>query len=92
MKHLRTIKTYLLLAVLMVAYHLNTIGQVIQNDVFWHDTDGNPIYTQGGGVLKVDSTYYWYGVRYNGADDYYENPGAGKNSDYQFNTMTCYSS
>jgi len=65
---------------------------VIQNDVFWKDTDGNPIYTQGGGVLKVDSTYYWYGVRYDGADDYYNNPGAGKNSGYQFNTMTCYSS
>lgn len=64
----------------------------IQNDVFWKDTAGNPIYSQGGGVLKVGSTYYWYGVKYGGAVSYYNNPGAGKNSNTSFNAITIYSS
>lgn len=88
----KTISALLLFAAFSSAFQTDLIGQVIQNDVFWHDTDGNPIYTQGGGVLQVDSTYYWYGPRYTGADDYYNNPAAGKNSGYQFQTMTCYSS
>ena len=89
---MKTTYAYFAIFTLMVACNFTALGQTIQNDVFWHDTDGNPIYTQGGGVLKVDSTYYWYGVRYTGADDYYNNPGAGKNSGSQFQTMTCYSS
>jgi len=64
---------------------------VIQNDVFWLDTSGNPIYSQGGHVLKEGNTYYWYGVKYNGAVTYYNNP-SGKNSDSSFNAVTCYSS
>ncbi|NUS15838.1 MAG: family 43 glycosylhydrolase [Streptomyces sp.] len=64
----------------------------VQNDVFWKDTSGNPIYSQGGGVLKVGSTYYWYGVKYNGAAGYYSNPAGGKNSDTSFNAITTYSS
>jgi hypothetical protein len=65
---------------------------VLQNDVFWKDTSGNPIYSQGGGVLKVGNTYYWYGVKYNGAVSYYNNPAGGKNSNTSFNAITCYSS
>lgn len=65
---------------------------VVQNDVFWKDTSGNPIYSQGGGVLKVGSTYYWYGAKYNGAVTYYNNPAAGKNSNTSLNAITCYSS
>ncbi|MET7283670.1 family 43 glycosylhydrolase [Kribbella sp. NPDC005582] len=64
----------------------------IQNDVFWKDTSGNPIYSQGGGVLKVGSTYYWYGVKYNGAVSYYNNPAGGKNSNSSFSAITIYSS
>ncbi|TDU87974.1 glycosyl hydrolase family 43 [Kribbella voronezhensis] len=64
----------------------------IQNDVFWKDTAGNPIYSQGGGVLKVGSTYYWYGVKYGGAVSYYNNPAGGKNSNTSFNAITIYSS
>ncbi len=66
-------------------------GEVIQNDVFWKDTSDNPIYSQGGHVLKEGNTYYWYGVKYNGAVTYYNNP-SGKNSDSSFNAVTCYSS
>jgi len=64
----------------------------IQNDVFWKDTSGNPIYSQGGGVLKVGDTYYWYGAKYNGAVSYYNNPSGGKNSNTSFNAITTYSS
>ncbi|MDX6282910.1 MAG: hypothetical protein QOH03_3981 [Kribbellaceae bacterium] len=64
----------------------------IQNDVFWKDTAGNPIYSQGGGVLKVGSTYYWYGVKYGGAVSYFNNPAGGKNNNYSFDAITTYSS
>src|SRR6266567_2265198 len=63
----------------------------ITNDAFFKDTSGNPIYSQGGGVFKFGSKYYWYGVKYNGAVTYYNNP-TGKNSDTSFNAVTCYSS
>src|SRR5690348_6707268 len=67
-------------------------GATIQNDVFWKDTSGNPIYSQGGGVLKVGDTYYWYGAKYNGAVSYYNNPGGGKNGDVSLSAITTYSS
>ncbi len=66
-------------------------GALIRNDVFWKDTAGNPIYSQGGGVLQVGSTYYWYGVRYGGAATYAANP-TSKNSDTSFVAVTVYSS
>jgi hypothetical protein len=67
-----------------------TTGALIQNDVFWKDTSGNPIYSQGGGVLQVGSTYYWYGVEYGGAATYEAN--TKKNSDTSFVAVPCYSS
>lgn len=66
------------------------IGQVIQNDVFWKDISGNPIYSQGGNVIKVGDTYYWYGVKYTGAVDYYNTLKMNSASD--FSAFTCYSS
>ena len=65
---------------------------VITNDVFMKDTSGNPIYAQGGGVFKFNGTYYWYGVKYNGAVTYQNDPSAGKNSDTSFAGISCYSS
>ncbi|MBQ3426953.1 MAG: hypothetical protein IJH37_07405 [Clostridia bacterium] len=38
--------------------------QLITNDRFYKDTDGNNLYSQGGGIFKLGDTYYWYGVRY----------------------------
>ena len=63
----------------------------IENDVFWRDTSGDPIYSQGGGVLKVGSKYYWYGVHYAGAETYAANP-TKSNSDTRFVAVTVYSS
>ena len=84
--------TLFLFATLLVAGLFDVTGQTIQNNVFWKDTSGNPIYSQGGGVLKVGNTYYWYGAKYNGAITYYNNPYSGKNGDTGFISITCYSS
>jgi hypothetical protein len=67
------------------------VGATIINDRFWLDTDGTPIYSQGGGVLQVGDTYYWYGVKYRGAVTYAANPD-GKNGDIAFEGITTYSS
>lgn len=63
----------------------------IQNDTFWKDSDGNTIYSQGGGILKVGDTYYWYGVKYNGAVTYAADSNK-YNSNCSFYSVTCYSS
>lgn len=65
-------------------------GATIRNDVFWKDTANDPIYSQGGGVLKVGDTYYWYGVKYNGAPSY--ETSLRLNSDTSFASVTAYSS
>lgn len=64
--------------------------QSINNDAWWKDQNGNPIYAQGGGINKFGSTYYMYGVEYGGAHTYY-NSGT-VNSDTSFKNITCYSS
>ncbi len=66
-------------------------GATIENDRFWLDTSGVPIYSQGGGVLQVGDTFYWYGVKYGGAVTYAQNPH-GKVSDTSFQGVTTYSS
>jgi hypothetical protein len=63
----------------------------IINDRFWMDTSGTPIYSQGGGVLQVGDTFYWYGVKYGGAPTYAAKPD-GKNGDTSFQGITTYSS
>ncbi len=62
------------------------------NDQFWKDTDGNTIYSQGGGIFKFDDTYYWYGVKYEEAVAYAENPRKYYSSSDIFVGITCYSS
>lgn len=63
----------------------------IHNDTFWKDTSGSPIYSQGGGILLVGDTYYWYGVKYNGAVTYAAKP-TSMNDDTSFAGVTIYSS
>ena len=67
--------------------------ETITNDVFWKDTDGNFIYSQGGGAFKFGDTYYWYGVHYVEAEAYAKdmaNKDDGKLTD--FKSVTVYSS
>lgn len=64
---------------------------LIRNDTFWKDTSGTPIYSQGGGVILVGDTYYWYGAKYGGAVTYAANP-TKENSDTSIVGVTIYSS
>lgn len=64
----------------------------IQNDVFWLDKDGNTIFSQGGGIFKFGDTYYWYGVKYEEAEKYVQNPKVYYSSKDTFAGVTCYSS
>ncbi|MGI5149415.1 family 43 glycosylhydrolase [Plantactinospora sp. CA-294935] len=66
--------------------------QTITNNVFWNDTSGNPIYSQGGGVFKFGDTYYWYGVHYTGAELYRANPTRKYDGDVSFVSIPVYSS
>lgn len=63
----------------------------VQNDTFWKDTAGNPIYSQGGGILKVKDTYYWYGAKYEAAVRYAARP-VGEKGNARFSAVTAYSS
>ncbi len=66
-------------------------GTTIRNDVFWKDTSGTPIYSQGGGILKVGARYYWYGVKYEEAAGYAGQPDA-RPAEPHFAAVTVYSS
>lgn len=69
--------------------------QLITNDRFYTDTDGNILYLQGGGIFKFpnDNKYYWYGVRYKEAVSYAADPLSGKTVEHPaFEAYTCYTS
>ena len=68
--------------------------QLITNDRFYTDTDGNTLYSQGGGIFKFGDTYYWYGVRYAESVTYAADPtGATRNVEHPaFEAYTCYTS
>ena len=80
---------------LLMLFLLNgfAAGQMktIQNDVFWKDTDGNPIYAQRGGTLKIGDTWYMYGSIYGSATSYY-NTWTGSNARSPGGCTACYSS
>ncbi|WP_273036730.1 family 43 glycosylhydrolase [Massilia timonae] len=63
----------------------------IRNGVFWKDSAGTPIYSQGGGMLKVGAKYYWYGVKYAEAVRYADAPGQAFAQPH-FSAVTAYSS
>jgi hypothetical protein len=63
----------------------------IRNGVFWKDTAGTPIYSQGGGILRIGARYYWYGVKYAEAVTYARAPGPTTDQPH-FNAVTAYSS
>ena len=69
----------------------------IKNDIFWDTKDGQPIYSQGGGIFQFADPatgikkYYWYGVHYAVADAYRNNPSVTQTGS-TFQSVTCYSS
>jgi hypothetical protein len=69
----------------------------IKNDTFWETTNGEPIYSQGGGIFKFsdpetgEEKYYWYGVHYKQAEMYREDPSVTQSRN-NFEGVNCYSS
>jgi hypothetical protein len=89
------IRFMLLCSLLIANYTVN--AQNIKNDIFWKTIDGKPIYSQGGGIftfpdpISGKDTYYWYGVNYEEAETYRNNPAITLKTS-TFKTVTCYSS
>lgn len=73
-------------------------NQTIVNDVFYKDINGNPIYSQGGGIFDFTDPssgqikHYWYGVHYAEAEQYYQNSVAAITSGTTFVSVDAYSS
>ncbi|MDD3194767.1 MAG: hypothetical protein PHU68_03085, partial [Paludibacter sp.] len=71
--------------------------QNIKNNAFWNTVDGQPIYSQGGGVFRFTDPqsgaelYYWYGVNYKEAALYRNDPSVTQPRDH-FESVTCYTS
>ena len=71
--------------------------QRIENDRFWTAADTVPIYSQGGGIFRFADPqtgrqrYYWYGVRYEEAEQYRLDPSQTPGG-ATFRSVTCYSS
>jgi hypothetical protein len=68
----------------------------IKNDVFRNTKDGKPVNSQGGGIFRFPdpvtgkTKYYWYGVYYEEADTYRNNPAVTL-PNATFKSVTCYS-
>lgn len=77
--------------------HVMAQTKNIKNDSFWNTKDGQPIYSQGGGIFKFndpitgEKKYYWYGVHYEEADVYRNDSSVTQNNS-TFQSVTCYSS
>jgi hypothetical protein len=71
--------------------HAAGADTTIRNGVFWKDTAGTPIYSQGGGILRIGARYYWYGVKYAEAVTYARAPGPTTDQPH-FSAVTAYSS
>ncbi len=69
----------------------------IKNDIFWNAKDKTPIRSQGGGIFRFadpatgKEKYYWYGVYYEEADTYRNDPSVTLPK-ATFKSVTCYSS
>ena len=69
----------------------------ITNDRFWNTVDGEPIYSQGGGIFQFPDPqsgtpkYYWYGVHYQEAEIYRNDPSVTLERNH-FEGVTCYTS
>jgi hypothetical protein len=62
MKKLLSLVLALCLMVVMTnPVPVNAATQTVINAIQWADTSGNAIQAHGGGMLKVDSYYYWFG-------------------------------
>ena len=88
---------FLILFSVFIAEHSLAQQQNIKNNTFWNTKDKKPLYSQGGGIFTFkdpktgQKKYYWYGVKYKGAEVYRSSP----NKTYPgtgFESVTCYTS
>ena len=103
MRFKRFISSYspLLFSILFLSFSFIKPGSAqklnIKNDVFWNTKDGQPIYSQGGGIFTFkdpktgQEKYYWYGVHYKEAETYRASPNKTLPR-ASFESVTCYSS
>lgn len=87
-----------ILAFFALSLHMvNAQSLNIKNDRFWDTQNGEPIYSQGGGIFTFtdpkdgQEKYYWYGVHYEEAEKYREDPSV-THSRTHFKAVTCYTS
>lgn len=91
--------TFLLAGILLIVQNTSVFAQYqnIKNDSFWDTKNGKPIYSQGGGIFKFKDPdtgiekYYWYGVHYEEAEKYRNDPSKTQERN-NFQGVTCYSS
>ena len=87
----------LLLAFSVLSCTIRAQEHKITNDRFWNTVDGEPIYSQGGGVFQFPDPqsgtpkYYWYGVHYQEAEIYRNDPSVTLERNH-FEGVTCYTS
>ena len=76
---------------------INAQSGNIKNDTFWNTKDGEPIYSQGGGIFTFTDPedgvekYYWYGAHYEEAGLYRNDPSVTQERS-SFSNVTCYTS
>lgn len=96
----KMIKKFFNAAIAFIAFTGCAFAQenTITNDTFWKTTDGNYIFSQGGGIFRFQDAegvehYYWYGVKYQEAVNYCPKALAGSKSNLtNFVSVTCYKS
>lgn len=69
----------LVLVVILSCFVAQAAPVTITNDSQFRDTSGNIIHAHGGGMIKVGSTYYWFGE-------------CRQSGGYLFDSVKCYSS
>lgn len=88
---------YITLIVIIPSTSLFAQLNNIKNDQFWSTVEGEPIYSQGGGIFRFadektgEEKYYWYGVHYEEAELYRNNPAITHERNH-FVDVTCYTS
>lgn len=83
MRHLKAFVGAIALSAVCTSFSIAAPAE-IRNDTVWTDTTGNEIKAQGGNILKVGTTYYWYGAEIGTA--------YGPAEPNNFRNVKCYSS
>lgn len=97
MKHKIKTLVALLTTLVSTTTWAQTADMTIRNDQFWNTVEGEPIYSQGGGIFRfIDpatgkNTFFWYGAHYREAEQYRQDPSVTLQRD-RFVGVTLYTS